>query len=111
MYQGNRYCQVEKTTAFTLFDQTNRMKHKVPSLTFIYLTSSISGKYPPSSTKYWEKDKLQVAFVTLNSLESLRECNILTDMTEIQLKAPVLVETDVRRLLQLCRDSINPNWM
>ena len=110
MYQGNRYCQVEKTTAFTLFDQTNRMKHKVLSLTFIYLTSSISGKYPPSSTSTGKKTSYKL-LVTLNSLESLRECNILTDMTGIQLKAPVLVETDVRRLLQLCRDSINPNWM
>ena len=83
---------------------------KVLSLTFIYLTSSISGKYPPSSTSTGKKTSYKL-LVTLNSLESLRECNILTDMTGIQLKAPVLVETDVRRLLQLCRDSINPNWM
>ena len=111
MYQGNRYCQVEKTTAFTLFDQTNRMKHKSTIVNF-YLPYKLNfRKISAFIYKYWEKDKLQVAFVTLNSLESLRECNILTDMTGIRLKAPVIVETDVRRLLQLCRDSINLNWM
>ena len=94
------------------FIRSNQQNETQSTITNFYLPYKLNfRKISAFIYKYWEKDKLQVAFVTLNSLESLRECNILTDMTGIQLKAPVLVETDVRRLLQLCRDSINPNWM
>ena len=94
------------------FIRSNQQNETQSTIVNFYLPYKLNfRKISAFIYKYWEKDKLQVAFVILNSLESLRECNILTDMTGIQLKAPVLVETDVRRLLQLCRDSINPNWM